>query len=124
MAVSESYLEYVLDQLESAGPIYPRRMFGGVGLYCEDLFFALIAGDVLYFKTDASTRNRFESASSAPFCPYGDGSYAMSYYEVPAAVLEDRDELKKWALEAIEVAARAITAKGRKRAGRKGAHNQ
>jgi len=39
MAVSEEYLAYVLDQLESVGSVVPRRMFGAVGLYLDGVFF-------------------------------------------------------------------------------------
>jgi DNA transformation protein and related proteins len=105
MAVSDEYLEYVLDQLEGLGPVFSRRMFGGVGLYCEDLFFGLIAEDILYFKVDETTKERYESAGASPFRPYGKGSYSMSYYEVPANVLEDKDEMRVWAQAALAVAA-------------------
>jgi hypothetical protein len=35
MAVSEDYLQYVLEQLAGLGRVTARRMFGGVGLYHE-----------------------------------------------------------------------------------------
>ena len=44
-------------------------MFGGVGLYAGDLFFALIAGDVLYLKADEATRDAREKAAARPFQP-------------------------------------------------------
>jgi TfoX/Sxy family transcriptional regulator of competence genes len=47
-------------------------MFGGVGLYLDGLFFALIDDDTLFFKTDEATRKRYESAGSKAFCPYPD----------------------------------------------------
>ena len=39
MPVSRDYFQFVLDQLTPVGAISHRRMFGGVGLYCESLFF-------------------------------------------------------------------------------------
>ncbi|MFZ2507574.1 MAG: TfoX/Sxy family protein, partial [Steroidobacteraceae bacterium] len=72
MAVSDEFRDYVLEQLASAGKVSPRRMFGGVGLYLDGLFFALIDDDTLYFKTDDANRLRFEQAGSRPFCPYPD----------------------------------------------------
>jgi DNA transformation protein and related proteins len=95
---------FVLEQLDPVGPITPKRMFGGVGIYAGDLFFALIDDDVLYFKVDASNRDDFERAGSGPFRPYGPDGEAMQYYEVPAGVLEDVDELARWAAKAIDVA--------------------
>jgi TfoX/Sxy family transcriptional regulator of competence genes len=60
MAVSESYRDFVLEQLGRVASVTAKRMFGGVGIYSQGLFFALIAEDRLYFKVDDSTRPDFE----------------------------------------------------------------
>jgi DNA transformation protein and related proteins len=114
MALSEDYLEYVRDQLSGAGLIEMRKMFGGVGVYCNGVIFGLIAYDTLYFKVDDTNRPDYEEAGMGPFVPFGEGSYAMGYYEVPVDVLEDRDELALWAGLAVEVSlrSRAKKAKG------------
>lgn len=107
MAVTDSFVDFVLEQLDPVGPITPKRMFGGVGLYAGDLFFALLAGDVLYLKADEATRGAFEQAGARPFQPYPDrprGSGTMQYYSVPAAILEDGDELIMWARRSVAVA--------------------
>lgn len=104
MVVSESYRSFVLEQLESVGQVTAKNMFGGVGLYLDGLFFALIANDILYFKVDDSNRPDFEAADMEPFRPYGDKSYAMKYYEVPVEVLEDCETLRLWANKALAVA--------------------
>jgi DNA transformation protein len=110
VSVSDDYRDFVLEQLAGAGRVTPRRMFGGVGLYLDGLFFALIDDDTLYFKTDDSNRPRFQRAGSQPFCPYPDRpDYQMGYWQVPAEVLEDADELKLWAREALAVAWRSRT---------------
>ncbi|MFQ5901401.1 MAG: TfoX/Sxy family protein [Thermodesulfobacteriota bacterium] len=64
MPISEEYLEYVLDQLR---PVDFRKMFGGVGLYLDGVFFALIANDILYFKVDESNRQDYEAEGMGPF---------------------------------------------------------
>ncbi|HEU0225458.1 MAG TPA: TfoX/Sxy family protein [Steroidobacteraceae bacterium] len=111
MSVSDDYREFVLEQLAPAGRVTSRGMFGGVGLYLDSVFFALIADDSLYFKTDDTNRPRFQSAGSRPFCPYPDRpDLQMGYWEVPADVLEDADVLAVWAREALGVALRAKTA--------------
>jgi DNA transformation protein and related proteins len=116
MPVSEEYLDYVVDQLACIGEVASKRMFGGVGLYHNELFFGLIAGDVLYFKVDDENRTMYDAAGSRPFQPYGDGSYSMGYYEVPVDVLEDVDQLKLWAKGAVAAAERkALTSKKRKK---------
>jgi len=113
MAVSSGFRDFAVEQLEHVGSITSKSMFGGVGLYADGLFFALIANDRLYFKVDDSNRPDFEAAEMEPFRPYGD-ERAMKYYEVPIAVLEDADALQTWAKKAIDVARRAR--KGKKRA--------
>lgn len=105
MPVSADFRDFVLEQLAPAGRVAPRAMFGGVGLYLDGLFFALIDDDTLYFKADDATRTRYVQAGSKPFCPYPDEpDKAMGYWQVPADVLEDTDELAAWAREALGVA--------------------
>lgn len=113
MPVTPGYKNFVVEQLEHVGEIRAKSMFGGVGLYCNEYFFALIAEDRLYFKVDDSNRSDFEAADMGPFKPYDDDR-SMSYYEVPVDVLEDVDELKVWALKALHVAKHAKK-KGKKR---------
>lgn len=87
-------------------------MFGGLGLYAGDVFFALVAANVLYFKVDDATRPMFQSAGSKPFRPYGGEAEMSSYYDVPVDVLEHAPTLIVWARRAINVA-RAATKPGR-----------
>ena len=113
MAVSESYRDFVLEQLGRVTPVTGKSMFGGVGIYAQGLFFALIAKDRMYFKVDDTTRPDFERLGMEPFRPYGEDS-AMGYYEVPADVVEDSVQLAAWMKKAIDVAAKA---KGKKNQG-------
>lgn len=106
MAVSDEYLTYVLEQLEGVGPVQAKRMFGGAGLYGQRAMFAMVADDVLYLKVDETNRADFEQAGAEPFQPFPDKSMVMSYYEVPADVLEDRDQLVAWARKALAAALR------------------
>jgi DNA transformation protein len=116
MAVNPTYREFVLDQLSRvADKVRSRGMFGGVGIYAGDLFFALIGDDSLYLKVDDSNRGDFEQAGMGPFLPFGEGGEVMQYYELPADVLEEPERLKPWVEKAIAVAARARSAKARKK---------
>ncbi len=110
MAVTNSYLEYILERLAAAGPVTARRMFGGVGLYFGSTFFALIDNDTLYFKVNEKTRSDFEEAGMEAFRPFGEDSYAMKYYSVPEHVIEDEQLLREWTDKAL-----AAAAKGKKR---------
>lgn len=115
MAVSEEYLDYILDQFTGFGDVVSRRMFGGAGLYRDGVMFALIAGDVLYLKVDDSNRSDYEAAGRGPFRPYRDKKTVMSYYEVPVDVIENRDELAAWAEKAHAAALRTHRGRSRKR---------
>jgi DNA transformation protein len=108
MAVSESYLGYVIDQLTGIGRVRSKRMFGGVGLYADELFFGLLDDNGLYFKVDDTNRADFLDRGMGPFRPFKDKpEQAMSYYEVPADVIEEADELLAWARKAMRVAVAA-----------------
>jgi len=89
MNVSTEYQEYVTEQLAAVGYIVAKRMFGGVGLYADGIFFALLADDVLYLKVDDANRHDYELAGMDAFRPYPDKSRVMQYYEVPVEVMED-----------------------------------
>jgi len=107
VTVSAGFRSFVLEQLgRVVRDVRGRSMFGGVGIYSGDLFFALIDDDTLYFKVDDSTRPDFESRNLDPFRPYGPDGEVMQYYCVPVEVLEYPEALGNWAERAIAVARR------------------
>lgn len=106
MPVTPEYREFALEQLGRVAPVTSRAMFGGVGIYSDGLFFALIDDDTLYLKVDDGNRGDFEAAGMGPFRPFGDERDTMQYYELPAELLEDADRLRPWVEKAIEVARR------------------
>jgi DNA transformation protein len=112
VSVSKEFESYVVEQLSAAGFVDSRRMFGGVGLYLDDVFCALIdSTGRVYLRVGDSNRGDFEAEGMQQFRPKSTGS-AMPYFEVPAAVLEDQDELRTWALKARSAAIAASQAKG------------
>ena len=114
MAVSANYRAFILEQLGRVlADLRARSMFGGVGVYSADYFFALMDNDTLYFKVDDETRPDFEAIGMGPFRPFGDGGDVMQYYEVSAELIEDVDGLRAWATRAVAVARRAKSRKKR-----------
>jgi DNA transformation protein len=103
MAVSASFIEFVLGQLEGVRDVTYRRMFGGVGLYSGDTFFAVMDNDTLFFKVDDGTRPRYEACGMPPFAPMVDKPPMRGYYQVPLSVLEDGDELAAWARQSLSL---------------------
>lgn len=108
VAVSPAFRAFVLEQLRPFASIQTKAMFGGVGLYGNSFFFALMDDDRLYVKVDDATRADFEALGSGPFLPFGDPAKPMrGYYEVPGDLLEDLERLEPFARKALAVAARA-----------------
>jgi DNA transformation protein and related proteins len=113
--VSPSFRTFILEQLGRTVPgIRARSMFGGVGIYGRELFFALIDDDTLYFKADESNRPDFDARGMGPFQPYGPDGEKMQYYRVPEDLLEDAEVLGQWAEKAIIVARRAKRSRTRR----------
>ena len=104
MAVSESYLAFVLDQIAGVAGIVTKRMFGGVGIYSEGRFFAVIDNDTLFFKVDDALAQRYRDKGMPPFMPIPGAKPMAGYYQVPPDVLEDRTMLARWAKDSIAVA--------------------
>ena len=114
MPVNPTFRQFVLEQLQRTLPaIRSRSMFGGVGIYSNDFFFALIDDESLYFKVDDSNRGDFEVRGMGPFRPFGEGGETMQYYQVPEDLLDDPDALRPWAEKAVAVARNARKKKKR-----------
>ena len=120
MKKSNPFIDYLLDLLQGVGQVKARAMFGGYGLYLtniigqDDVMFALIADEVLYFKTDSGNIGDFEELNLDAFKYERNGKQlSMSYHEAPPQVLDDADEMRHWAIQAI-AAARRYAAKKQK----------
>ena len=106
MSFTPEYRAHVEERLSAVALITSRPMFGGVGIYSEGLFFALIAEDKLYFKVDDTNRPDFEEAGMQPFFPY-DSPKPMKYWELPPGVIDLRKELSLWVDKSLRVAENA-----------------
>lgn len=109
-------VDHSLDLLQPLGPVRARAMFGGYGLYLDDLMFALIAFDALYFKADKLSEPEFEAAGGEPFVYEGKSKpIKISYWTVPDEALEDPESLLPWAERAVGAARRNRPVKRHKR---------
>ena len=107
MGVSASFRDFVVEQLAAADLVATRSMFGGLGIYWDGMFFALIDDDTLFFKVDRDTRPHYRARGAKAFDPFKNGQVMEGYYEVPADVFEDRELLGQWRAAAVAVAAAA-----------------
>lgn len=113
LQVTPEFRDFVLDQLAGVPQVRAKRMFGGVGLYSAERFFAILAADELFFKVGDGNRAAYEAAGSEPFRPVLGRPVSMSYWRVPIEVLEDPAVLGAWAKDAI--AAAETAAAGRRK---------
>jgi DNA transformation protein and related proteins len=105
MAVQPQYLAYILEQLEALGRLRSHRMFGGVGLYCGELFFGIIDDDTVFFKSDATNSADYIARNMPRFMPFPVRPEALlAYYQVPADIIEDAESLVAWARKSVAVA--------------------
>ena len=117
MAARSELLDHLTDQLTPLGDARGRPMFGGYGVYLDGLIIGLIAFDTFYLKVDDENRPDFEAAGSSPFSydTKGGTNTIGGYWEVPADVLDDSEQLRAWALKSLAVSRRAGAKSARKR---------
>jgi DNA transformation protein len=115
MAVQADFIAHCAELLSGLGRVRTTRMFGGCGLYVDDIFIALIAGDTLYLKTDEQTQEAFAAVGSAPFEYTAKGEvHSTSYWSVPADAM-DSPALMKPRAELARAAALRKGAPGKKK---------
>lgn len=114
MAVSKEYKAFIQEILSGFGPVTVRSMFGGAGVFLEDVMFALIAGETLYLKVDDRNRHDFEAERMGPFTYQGKNRpMEMSYFELPERLYDDPEDLTDWARRAYDAALKSKKSKRR-----------
>ena len=108
----DDFAAYCVELLTALGSARARRMFGGHGLYVDDLFVAIVIGGRLYLKVDAQTRPQFEAAGCTPFLyAKAEQAVAMSYWSAPEEATESPALMLPWARLAQAAALRARAVK-------------
>jgi DNA transformation protein and related proteins len=115
MTSDKSLLGTVLHLLSGLGVLRQRKMFGGVYIYCDDLFIATVHDDTLYFKANASTAAEFIARGLPVFSyPKQGGMATLQYYQAPPEVFTGRAEMKPWAERALLAAKQDAVSKSNK----------
>jgi DNA transformation protein len=96
---------FVEELFAGLGPVRIRRMFGGAGIYADDVMFGLIDDDTIYLKTDEPLRAELRAEGSAAWVySRAPGQWEdTSYWRLPEAALDDPDEAVAWARKALAV---------------------
>ena len=115
MPVSKSekeYVVYVVELMQSLGPVTAKGMFGGHGIFLEGLMFGLVAEGVLYLKVDEEILSQFKDRNLDVFTYDKKGKkMKMSYYQAPDEALEDSEEMCLWANKSYGASLRAAAKK-------------
>jgi DNA transformation protein len=116
--------DFLIDLFSDFGPVTIRRMFSGYGISADGINFALSLRAGLYFRADEATIPQFEAEGSKPFQYQqrrsGKVVTVNSYWELPARLFDDSEELTGWARAALAAAQRAALSKRPRRKTAKG----
>src|SRR5262252_5712102 len=120
-ATADAIIRKLEASLTPLGVFRSRPMFGGRGLYLDDLFFGLIAYDTFYLKTGEHNRGDYVKARSKPFSFESErkGLVVTSYWQCPDAVFKDARKLRSWVGKALDAARRAKAVKPRRKPGKR-----
>jgi len=105
--------EFLTDLFADFGPVTLRRMFSGYGISADGTNFALALRAGLYFRADEQTIPQFEAEGCGPF-QYQTRAKTVtvnSYWQLPARLFDDAEELAVWARSALGAAQRAALRK-------------
>jgi DNA transformation protein len=107
------FVSHCLELFAPLGSVRARRMFGGHGLYVDDVFVALIADERLYMKTDDASRPAFERAGCEPFAysRRDRSAVTLGYWTAPQEALDSAPAMAPWARLSLAAALRALAAK-------------
>jgi DNA transformation protein len=108
MVASDSFAEFLREQLAPLGRVTMRRMFGKTGVFCDGVMFGMVTENTLYFRVDDKNRATFKEAQSFPPLNYAKKGRTidLSFWRVPERLFDEPDELIAWAKAALAAAHR------------------
>ena len=108
-AAKDAFANYCAELLSALGPVRVKRMFGGHGIYVDDVFIAIVVGETLYLKVDAQTLPRFEAEGCAAFeyTAKGNRHVSLGYRAAPAEAMDSPASMRPWGRLAMDAALRA-----------------
>ena len=121
MVASDSFAEFLRDQLAPLGRITMRRMFGKIGVFCDGLMLGMVTDNTLYFRVDDHNRAIFKEAQSFPPLNYEKQGRTidLSFWRAPERLFDDPDDLVTWGRAALAAARRVAAQRRRTVPGRK-----
>ena len=119
MVASDSFAEFLREQLAPLGHVTMRRMFGKTGVFCGGVMLGMVTDNTLYFRVDDHNRAAFKEAESFPPLNYEKKGETidLSFWRAPERLFDEPDEFVEWARIAL-AAARRVAAKNKRMAPR------
>ena len=115
MVASDSFTEFLKEQLAPLGRVTMRRMFGKTGVFCDGLMLGMVTDNTLYFRVDDCNRAAFQEAASFPPLNYKKkgSTIDLSFWRAPERLFDEPDELVTWARIALAAAGRVAAKRER-----------
>lgn len=115
MVASDSFAEFLREQLAPLGRITMRRMFGKTGVFCDGVMFGMVTDNTLYLRVDEENRETFKEAAASPPLNYakGGGTIDLSFWRVPERLFDEAEEFFAWARAALAAAHRVAATRKR-----------
>ncbi len=98
MASSEDFVSFVVEQMENAGEITTKKMFGEYVVYCNGKVLGLICDNKLFIKPTQSGRDFIGEVVEAP-------AYKGAK---PSFLIEDKIEDKDWLTQLVRVSVKEL----------------
>lgn len=89
MASDKEFIAFIVDQIEGAGQISYKHMFGEFGIYSDGKLFALVCDNKLFIKPTEAGRKFIKNVVEAPPYPGAKPSFLIT------DKLEDREWISK-----------------------------
>jgi DNA transformation protein len=115
MVASDSFADFLREQLAPLGHVTMRRMFGKTGVFCDGVMFGMVTENMLYLRVDDHNRVAFKEAEASPPLNYAKkgSTIDLSFWRAPERLFDEPDELVTWARVALAAARRVAAKRGR-----------
>lgn len=98
MASNQKFVDFVIEQIENAGEITAKKMFGEYGIYSDGKIFGVICDNKLFIRPTKSGREFIGNVIEAPAYPGAK----------PSFLIEDKIEDREWLSELVRISVKEL----------------
>jgi len=93
MSSDQEFVDFIVDQIENAGEITAKKMFGEYGIWSDGKIFALICDNKLFIKPTETGRVFIKDVVEAPPYPGAKSSF----------LIEDQIDDREWISNLVRI---------------------